>query len=107
MDLSRLLGVRPGVTALIGGGGKTTHKIISEGEHSMNYTKNYRLPQWVKEDRIMMDDFTPVIPKYRLYGLRSLPPAVPCIPEMMRNEGRKPRLMACSVCPSGSRRTGS
>ena len=23
----------------------------------MNYTKNYRLPQWVKEDRIMMDDF--------------------------------------------------
>ena len=62
----------------------------------MNYTKNYRLPQWVKEDRIMMDDFNasvkltrfvrvlpPVIPKYRLYGLRSLPPAVPCIPEMM------------------------
>ena len=33
------------------------HKIISEGEHNMNYTKNYRLPQWVKEDRIMMDDF--------------------------------------------------
>ena len=33
------------------------HEIISEGEHSMNYTKNYRLPQWVKEDRIMMDDF--------------------------------------------------
>lgn len=23
----------------------------------MNYTKNYHLPQWVKEDRIMMDDF--------------------------------------------------
>ena len=23
----------------------------------MNYTKNNRLPQWVKEDRIMMDDF--------------------------------------------------
>ena len=23
----------------------------------MNYTKNYRLPQWVKSDRIMMDDF--------------------------------------------------
>ncbi len=23
----------------------------------MNYTKNYRLPQWVKEERIMMDDF--------------------------------------------------
>ncbi len=23
----------------------------------MNYTTNYHLPQWVKEDRIMMDDF--------------------------------------------------
>ena len=23
----------------------------------MEYTKNYHLPQWVKEDRIMMDDF--------------------------------------------------
>ena len=23
----------------------------------MNYTKNYHLPQWAKEDRIMMDDF--------------------------------------------------
>lgn len=23
----------------------------------MNYTKNYHLPQWVKEDRIMMEDF--------------------------------------------------
>ncbi|MDE7220257.1 MAG: hypothetical protein K2O45_11650 [Oscillospiraceae bacterium] len=23
----------------------------------MNYTENYHLPQWVKEDRIMMDDF--------------------------------------------------
>lgn len=23
----------------------------------MNYTKNYHLPQWVKEDRIMMNDF--------------------------------------------------
>lgn len=23
----------------------------------MNYTKNHHLPQWVKEDRIMMDDF--------------------------------------------------
>ena len=23
----------------------------------MNYTKNYHLPQWVKSDRIMMDDF--------------------------------------------------
>lgn len=23
----------------------------------MNYTKNYHLPQWVKEDRIMMSDF--------------------------------------------------
>ena len=23
----------------------------------MNYTENYHLPQWVKEDRIMMEDF--------------------------------------------------
>ena len=23
----------------------------------MNYTKNYHLPQWIKEDRIMMEDF--------------------------------------------------
>ncbi len=23
----------------------------------MDYTKNYHLPQWVKEDRVMMDDF--------------------------------------------------
>ncbi|MCI9563615.1 MAG: hypothetical protein HFF63_06950, partial [Oscillospiraceae bacterium] len=23
----------------------------------MNYTKNYHLPQWIKSDRIMMDDF--------------------------------------------------
>lgn len=23
----------------------------------MNYTEKYHLPQWVKEDRIMMDDF--------------------------------------------------
>ena len=23
----------------------------------MNYTKNYHLPQWVKEDRVLMEDF--------------------------------------------------
>ena len=32
MDLSRLLGVRPGVTALIGGGGKTTAMYVLAGE---------------------------------------------------------------------------
>ena len=26
----------------------------------MNYTENYHLPQWVKEDRVMMEDFNPM-----------------------------------------------
>ena len=28
-----------------------------KGRMYMNYTQNYHLPQWVKEDRIMMEDF--------------------------------------------------
>ena len=29
----------------------------------MNYTTNYQLPQWVKEDRIMMEDFNDMAAK--------------------------------------------
>ena len=29
----------------------------------MNYTTNYQLPQWVKEDRIMMEDFNDMTSK--------------------------------------------
>ena len=29
----------------------------------MNYTTNYQLPQWVKEDRIMMEDFNDMTAK--------------------------------------------
>ena len=29
----------------------------SKGESIMDYTKNHHLPQWVKSDRILMDDF--------------------------------------------------
>ena len=29
----------------------------------MNYTTNYQLPQWVKEDRILMDDFNDMAAK--------------------------------------------
>ena len=38
----------------------------------MNYTQNYQLPQWEKDDRIMMDDFNDAMSKVE-NGLGTIP----------------------------------